>query len=1178
MAKKYDKRPADFAVKSTAKPKKIRKTRAQRKAEKHALLPIHKRPIVCPPDKAGRHPLFRLGGLICRALVIWLSAAGLTIFISTALQLGVSNTPIFLAALSVVALGMVYAHSGVGRIIASITAVGTLGTIAAFSPQTILDIPYSFLALYNAALTRLHKVGYLTYSRFKIDLVEMTPTSEDTLVLLGIIIVTVLITTLFSACLIKRVRLVPPAIAATSFLVIILTFNIYSRYESNLGIALVIVSFASVLVMAAYDRLYHQKDDKHYDTELKLFEDNDRPVMPDSYTTDKAARAARREAKANLRQKRRNRTVTVDEELSDYFSQDRRAKKQKKAADNAAILAERNEHRTMMRQVRRVKNYDRITAESRTAMGGYAAAAVMLACLIAIALPAALVKGNFNTIDAIDEKIELARNYVTALLRGDDTALDRIDYEADGSNFNPHSTELEHLEFDERQIFYIRTRYNTNFYLRGWIGTDYRDGAWQSVNKDLLNKYQGIFGLNTNPSEDMRYDFYHYMMPELVDDPDPNDNVTYPEYYLSKFDANHNYGFVTTIVNLRRVNSPSSMTYFPTSFAAQYGLLEFGTAHELEEPTFVNYYDGIFTGRKFHKNKLSYATVTYAPVMTNSYWIENQAALQAAYNLQKEALLIRDGADSSRVLLSVTEKDDITLFQYTFKAKRKTEEDVVWNVYHKTDSCHRSYSEAGTVWRVDTPYGTLTVTLDGSRVVDANVTYAPGVNLVEQYNLNMDDKSRAALMETLIRDRDYSIYVFQTYMNTSESTAIKELANTIYEQAHAEAVTDNSVSSAGDTVINIPIDVSLANLRNTSIADAYIQRDRLVRNIIDYIITEMACEYTITPDLSKVDPSVDGVENFLFNTKEGYCVQYASAVTLILRELGIPARYVEGYVANGLKKVEQDFIYGGYVMDDQAHAWVEVYYDGVGWIQYETTPEYYIGFYGTGGAVGTTPDTDETNNPETRPNDPPETAAPIDPDTETEADETDPDETGETENPDDITAEEVTKASLIALGVLAGVALIAAVFYTIVSRARTAEAHRQDVASQILESGFGTNTSHEDCREMAREMGDAVTRLLGYFDLAPEPGEFRDDYAERLTAALTALPAGKKTRPISVDTPVLPNLRIALYGIAAEEFGHGMSIAEMKEVAALYMYLHRDVRKRIPGGKRFRLRYVKRMI
>ena len=127
----------------------------------------------------------------------------------------------------------------------------------------------------------------------------------------------------------------------------------------------------------------------------------------------------------------------------------------------------------------------------------------------------------------------------------------------------------------------------------------------------------------------------------------------------------------------------------------------------------------------------------------------------------------------------------------------------------------------------------------------------------------------------------------------------------------------------------------------------------------------------------------------------------------------------------------------------------------------------------------------------------------------------------------------------------------------------------------MLENGFGNNTSESDRREMALEMTDAVTNLLSYYGLSPKAGEFRDDYADRLTAELTAPIEGKKQRVKPED---LPNLHTVLDGMAAEEFGHGMSIPEMKQVAALYLFLRRDIKRRIALPERMKLRYIKRKI
>ena len=72
---------------------------------------------------------------------------------------------------------------------------------------------------------------------------------------------------------------------------------------------------------------------------------------------------------------------------------------------------------------------------------------------------------------------------------------------------------------------------------------------------------------------------------------------------------------------------------------------------------------------------------------------------------------------------------------------------------------------------------------------------------------------------------------------------------------------------------------------------------------------------------------------FLTKTKSGFCVQYAYAMTVLARLLGIPARFVVGYTAGTQLKN------GSYeVKTTDAHAWTEVYFPSFGWIRFEPTP------------------------------------------------------------------------------------------------------------------------------------------------------------------------------------------------------------------------------------------------
>ena len=76
-----------------------------------------------------------------------------------------------------------------------------------------------------------------------------------------------------------------------------------------------------------------------------------------------------------------------------------------------------------------------------------------------------------------------------------------------------------------------------------------------------------------------------------------------------------------------------------------------------------------------------------------------------------------------------------------------------------------------------------------------------------------------------------------------------------------------------------------------------------------------------------------GLTSFLTSTKTGYCVQYAYAMTVLTRLLGIPARFVTGYTAG------TPVGGGSYaVKNTDAHAWAEVYFPTLGWIRLEATP------------------------------------------------------------------------------------------------------------------------------------------------------------------------------------------------------------------------------------------------
>jgi hypothetical protein len=92
-------------------------------------------------------------------------------------------------------------------------------------------------------------------------------------------------------------------------------------------------------------------------------------------------------------------------------------------------------------------------------------------------------------------------------------------------------------------------------------------------------------------------------------------------------------------------------------------------------------------------------------------------------------------------------------------------------------------------------------------------------------------------------------------------------------------------------------------------------------------------QYTRTP--GGVSWHEDLVDTFLFETKRGFCDHFASALAILCRQVGLPSRFVVGYREGEAVEGQKDLYL---VRDDDAHAWVEVYFPEAGWIAFDPTP------------------------------------------------------------------------------------------------------------------------------------------------------------------------------------------------------------------------------------------------
>ena len=94
-------------------------------------------------------------------------------------------------------------------------------------------------------------------------------------------------------------------------------------------------------------------------------------------------------------------------------------------------------------------------------------------------------------------------------------------------------------------------------------------------------------------------------------------------------------------------------------------------------------------------------------------------------------------------------------------------------------------------------------------------------------------------------------------------------------------------------------------------------------------------EFTYSMDIEAPPVEADGVDWFLFDSKVGYSDYFGSSMAVMLRSVGVPARMAAGYAPGELNEDGQRVI-----RDSDSHGWVQVYFPGYGWIDFEPTPNW----------------------------------------------------------------------------------------------------------------------------------------------------------------------------------------------------------------------------------------------
>lgn len=388
----------------------------------------------------------------------------------------------------------------------------------------------------------------------------------------------------------------------------------------------------------------------------------------------------------------------------------------------------------------------------------------------------------------------------------------------------------------------------------------------------------------------------------------------------------------------------------------------------------------------------------------------------------------------------------------------------------------------------------------------------------EKYIYEMSAEERSEVDKFLAEELKYREWVYENYTSKSTSEAIAALAEDLTE----------GTQTRHDTVMAV----------------------------IKYL-TAGDYKYTLSPVVEENDTEKSVLENFLFDTKEGYCNHFTTAAAMLLREIGIPVRYAEGYIARGWfkgygnNKVAE---YTSNIFDENSHTWIEVYYDGIGWVSYETTPLYAEEAYGD--LV-----TDAEDDRENSGGDGDELIEDTS-DREIEKLPTVIPDASDDDVP--MSALERFKWLIVSVAViLILVGIFTAVKVTVTKRAMAVVNKKYDIIADAKNETVFRDKSR-DKREIEVFLTDNILGILRGVGIGPEKGELSEEFGKRLKHDF---------RGLSTEDP-----EVIMEFIRRSEFGSSLGFAELSSLAEFLADITVSLYSGLSPMKKFMLRYVKHII
>ena len=824
------------------------------------------------------------------------------------------------------------------------------------------------------------------------------------------------------------------------------------------------------------------------------------------------------------------------------------------------------------------------TAEKKTekaftlrgsAVVGFSAVICTALALLAISIPASGVKEPWRTYETIDTVMETIRAYEMALITGEDMQIADLGLTGAAEILDARSSIATPRYFTGKPVLEIQSNLNLPVYLRSWVSSTFLDDKWYVADEETRDQFKELFPDGFS-AEDITYRFYRNLSEKLV------------RYKTKTSYVNHeDDGFMTTLISLKNLGVAGNILFLPSKMNTELSLQQYGSIEEAYQKRWINYFDGIAYSRAFHKGA-KYSAVAFLPLYKEQDWWQTLNQKRMAYDNFMDVYMYV-GNDVARLF----EDEDTNVFDTGYdtyslrnlseyylsldaagqqKFMEEIHEVMQYNDYVTDSGLYTSLTQDEVlneklrqlaleiIYSEPLPETGLTTRIDGEELDFTDILaqramqYTVGDTVAFVYasddgDIYLDYGNGVTLEEgdeiAYMRIQDSEVSTVTDAVPTEWKEDLDARADQRLNQPFLEA---REVRGTDNSLINVEyyvtdVEAFTAFLRGQvdgMVYDTSLYYTEYARRIAKYLSDNMV--YTLNPTLPDTEDTMSSVERFLFVTKEGYCVQYATAATLLLRAVGVPTRYVEGYIAPKFARNEAEDRVGNYicnVKDSNAHAWCEIYLENYGWLTTEVTTPYYSEMYDPYETVNyNRGDTDFSGSTEP----------------------TVPEEIEEEEEEDTLWD---LYGDLI-IGIAIGLAVVSAAAYGLYRFHKNREAMRYRHTDMLRKAK--QHLTEEDEREpIASALYDNLRKTAAVFGVKPMTGETPLEYTQRLDQRFKVKGEDGSTGAAE-----------AVYAyIAKNEFGDVLIDEEELWALADYIVRLEDVIRGEAGFfMRFRLKYL----